>query len=299
MCDILLEMKNNRVLNLLFLSITAIIFSSCTDDVSTEKLKGEKTLTLNGILNAGADTIRVSLAWSVNLTVNEFSPVEDAVVALSENNRKKIQFSGKKQGEYFVVYKPVEGNTYRVDVIVGNKELWAETTVPSKPNATIKNTPAISYYNPYEVSFPCADKNTFYWITAVGMEGNGTKKTKNIACSLMTNCENADDFNRFMNKEDIFRYEHSKYLRINMLKQKDSMRVVFAPQCISRPVEVFLLSVDEHLDKYMKSSLSVEKMDNYTEDMPIIYTPLPVYSNIHGGTGILGSMNKNSRVFMK
>jgi hypothetical protein len=38
----------------------------------------------------------------------------------------------------------------------------------------------------------------------------------------------------------------------------------------------------------MKSSLLLERMDLYAEDMPVIYSPQPVYSNIHGGTGILG-----------
>jgi hypothetical protein len=65
------------------------------------------------------------------------------------------------------------------------------------------------------------------------------------------------------------------------------------------PMEVFLLSTDYHLDKYMKSGLLTERMEIYAEDMPFIYSPQPVYSNIHGGTGIFGSFNSVSKVFAK
>jgi hypothetical protein len=47
----------------------------------------------------------------------------------------------------------------------------------------------------------------------------------------------------------------------------------------------------------MKSSLLLERMDLDAEDMPIIYSPQPVYSNIHGGTGIFGSYVSVSKEF--
>ena len=60
--------------------------------------------------------------------------------------------------------------------------------------------------------------------------------------------------------------------------------------------EIFFLSTDYHLDKYMKSSLLLEQMDINAEDMPIIYSPQPVYSNIHGGAGIFGSFYSVSKL---
>ena len=63
------------------------------------------------------------------------------------------------------------------------------------------------------------------------------------------------------------------------------------------PMEIFLLSTDYHLDKYMKSGLLTERMEIYAEDMPIIYAPFPIYSNIHGGTGIFGSFTSVSKEF--
>ena len=43
----------------------------------------------------------------------------------------------------------------------------------------------------------------------------------------------------------------------------------------------------------------MEQMEMYAEDMPIIYAPFPIYSNIHGGTGIFGSFTSVSKVFTK
>jgi hypothetical protein len=38
-------------------------------------------------------------------------------------------------------------------------------------------------------------------------------------------------------------------------------------------------------------------IDYYAEEVPIAYSPFPVYSNIHGGTGIFGSFTSVSKTF--
>lgn len=47
----------------------------------------------------------------------------------------------------------------------------------------------------------------------------------------------------------------------------------------------------------MKSSILTERMEIFAEDMPIMYAPVPIYSNIHGGTGIFGSFTGISKEF--
>jgi hypothetical protein len=117
---------------------------------------------------------------------------------------------------------------------------------------------------------------------------------------LYSNFEYADDFNRRIYENGLYKFEYEYYIRFTENElSTDQTEVIFYPQYISSPIEVFLLSVDYHLDKYMKSSLLIHDMDLYAQDMPIIYSPFPMYSNINGGTGIFGSYTGFSKVFTK
>ena len=96
-------------------------------------------------------------------------------------------------------------------------------------------------------------------------------------------------------------YNYEYYIRVNSNEvPTDSINVQFHPNSINindGTQEVFVLSVDYHLDKYMKSSILLEEIDMYVEDVPIVYAPFPMYSNINGGTGIFGSYNSVSEKF--
>ncbi|MFW5774187.1 MAG: DUF4249 family protein, partial [Tangfeifania sp.] len=175
----------------------------------------------------------------------------------------------------------------------------SETTIPKTVEANIEKL--ASSMEGYQLSFEDnKDEDNFYWITATGFEGAEGNRTKNIACVIYSNFEYADDFNQRVYDDGIFRFEYEYYLRFNDLQLSEQItEIVFRPQCISHPEEVFILSTDYHLDKYMKSSLLLLEMELFAEEMPVIYSPQPVYSNIHGGTGIFGSFNSVSKEFTR
>ncbi len=213
-----------------------------------------------------------------------------------ENDKNAGQFTSSDSSAYFLVYKPKPGAKYRMEAKIGNDNIWGETTVPKEVETSIEKR--ASTIEGYQVSFEDnRNEDNFYWITATGYEGAFDNQYKNIACIILSNFEYADDFNRYTSADDIFRFEYDYYLRFSDNLLSDSTSILLRPECVSSPISVFLLSTDYHLDKYMKSSLLLERMDLDAEDMPIIYSPQPVYSNIHGGTGIFGSFYSVSKQF--
>ena len=278
-----------------------IVFSGCIRDVALDLDNTSREYVLNCILNTHQDTLTATLTKTENIASGSelFETVKDAEIVLFENGKNVGSFSYSDSNAYFLVYKPKPGKTYRLEVNIGNDKVWGETTIPKTVEANIEKL--ASSMEGYQVSIEDnKDEDNFYWITATGFEGAQGNQTKNIACVIYSNFEYADDFNQRVYDDGIFRFEYEYYLRFNDLQLSEQItEIVFRPQCISYPIEVFLLSTDYHLDKYMKSSLLLLEMELFAEEMPVIYSPQPVYSNIHGGTGIFGSFNSVSKVFAK
>jgi hypothetical protein len=273
--------------------------SGCIRDVELDLNNKNREYVLNCILNTQKDTITAALTITENITSDSksFEVVKDAEIVLFENGNSVGSFSFSDSGTYFLPYNPKPGTTYRLEANTGNNKIWGETTVPKTVEASIEKL--ASSMEDYQVSFKDnSDEDNFYWISATGYEGASDNQYKNIACIILSNFEYADDFNRYISENGIFKFEYDYYLRLSGNQLSESpVQVLFRPQCIGSPIEVFFLSTDYHLDKYMKSSLLLERMDLFAEDMPVIYSPQPVYSNIHGGTGILGSFNSVSKEF--
>lgn len=277
-------------------------FSGCIRDVALNETNWERQPVLNGILDAAKDTLIVHFSWSKPIQAEQsFEDETEARIQLFEDGKSAGEFTWKDSSAYYLPFQISPGKTYKIEATAGGKTFWAETTVPHPVSATIEQENPEGYGNNYmAVLTDNLEENNFYWISANGYEGANENRTKNIACLIYSNFEYADDFNRYISENGVFKFEYDYYLRFpdNQLPQ-NQIEILFRPQCISMPMEVFLLSADYHLDKYMKSSLLTERMVIYAEDMPFIYAPFPIYSNIHGGTGIFGSFTSVSKEFSR
>lgn len=280
------------------LTLTLVAFTACIRDVELDLNNKSREYVLNCILNTEKDTVVARLTKTRNITSGEsFEAVKDAEIILFENDKSVGYFTYSDSSAYFLVYNLKPGMKYRLEAETGDSKIWGETTVPKTTEASIEKR--ASSIEGYQVSFEDnKDEDNFYWITATGYEGASDSQSKNIACIISSDFEYADDFNRYTS-DGTFRFEYDYYLRFSNNQLTDRISILFRPECISSPVTVFLLSTDYHLDKYMKSSLLLERMDLNAEDMPIIYAPQPVYSNIHGGTGIFGSFTSVSQKFSR
>lgn len=282
--------------------LALFVFFSCIQDVTINNTNESPEIVLNCFLDTSKDTVTVNLSYSKPIQSTEkFEAITTASIRLFEEGKNIGVFIWADSSAYKMPVKVKPGKTYQIEAEVGGKTAWAETTVPITTDATIEKANSDSYLNSYLISLKDNnEESNFYWISATGYEGIEENRTKNIACLLYSNFEYADDFNQTIYQNGNFKFEYEFYIRVTNNELPDNkVEVIFSPQCISRPIEVFLLSVDYHLDKYMKSSLILHDMDLYAEDMPIIYSPFPGYSNINGGTGIFGSLNSVSKVFIK
>ncbi len=278
-----------------------LIMWGCISEVTIDDDFKENEVVLNCILDAQNDTVVVQLSYSKPIQSTDlFEPIKDAQIQLFERKTKIGEFVWSDSSTYILPFSVLPGKIYRIEAKAGNIKVWAETTVPNAINATIeKDTSGL--YNYYSFGILLNDSPeevNYYWISATGFEGIEGNKSKNIACALYSNFEYADDFNQTIYQDGSYKFEYEYYIRFaDSVLPGGKTEIVFYPQCISNPIEVFLLSTDYHLDKYMKSSLLLQIMDLYAEDMPIIYAPFPMYSNINGGTGIFGSYNSVSEKF--
>lgn len=278
------------------------VFFGCIQDVTIKDITIDSDVVLNCILNPGKDTVTVKLTYSRPIqSTTQFEAIKNANILLFEEGFNVGEFVWADSSAYVLPHSVKPGIKYRIEAKVENKTIWAETTIPKTVDATIERANPESYMNEYRIKLnDRKDEDNFYWVSATGYEGAKDNRKKNIACTIYSNFKNADDFNQFVYQNGNFKFEYDYYLRFadNALPN-NVVGVLFSPQCIDYPEEVFLLSVDYQLDKYMKSSLALQSMDLYAEDSPIIYSPFPVYSNIHGGTGIFGSFSSISKVFTK
>lgn len=286
---------------LFLILLNSFVLFACIRDVIIKEGPENREMVLNCILDTKKDTVFVQLNYSKTIQSTElFEPVKNAQIQLLEENMRIGGLIWKDSSTYILPFSVLPGKTYRIEAKTGNNVVWAETTVPKSIDAKIDNSKIGFYTNSFQILLnDNINEANFYWISATGFEGTQENRRKNIACELYSNFEYADDFNKRISQNSMYKFEYEYYIRFTESELPVGLtEIIFYPQCIDNPVEVFLLSVDYHLDKYMKSSLLLHKMDLYAEDMPIIYAPFPMYSNINGGTGIFGSYNSVSEKFI-
>lgn len=286
-----------------FLIILCFFLVSCVDEVEFSLPEKEKIITINCLLNPDNDTINAQITCSKLITdQNNFSSVKDISVSLFEEGELIGNFS-KVDSTYFnFAYQVKPGQKYRIEASTGTKIVWAETRVPVNFEAGF--TAIKDYVESFDYIISIIrnqSEESVYWISAKGFSWYNGKPFYDIASSVYSDCSFADDFNRLTEQGYGYKYIYDYYIRLNGNEvPTDTINVQFHPAGIhisDGHQEVFVLSVDYHLDKYMKSSILLEEIDMYAEDVPIVYAPFPMYSNINGGTGIFGSYNSVSEKF--
>lgn len=286
-----------------FLIILCFFLVSCVDEVEFSLHEKEKIITINCLLNPDNDTINAQITCSKLITdQNNFSGVKEISVTLLEEGELIGHFSQLDSTLFYLAFHVKPGKKYRIEVTAGSETIWAETRVPKNFDAGFVAIKDYAESFDYIVSFlKNSTEESYYWITAKGFSWYDGKPFYDIASSVYSDYSFADDFNRLVDQGYGYMYNYEYYIRVNSNEvPTDSINVQFHPNSINindGTQEVFVLSVDYHLDKYMKSSILLEEIDMYVEDVPIVYAPFPMYSNINGGTGIFGSYNSVSEKF--
>ena len=276
--------------------------SGCIRDVTIHENDVNRQLVVNSILDPVQDTIVVHVSWSKPVQAAlPFEHEKQAHVVLIEEDRLAGEFIWSDSSAYILPYKTKYGHRYKIEVSASGKTAWGETVIPDLLDAEIRKAFPGIYPDIFVVTlFKKENSGKHYWISATGYTGPHDDQKISITCSVLTDYELADDFNQNISDNSRYRFEYDVYMRFSDKGAlSDTLNIEVNPQCIGLPKTIYLFEPDVHLDRYMKSSLLLHKMDLYAEDSPVIYAPFPVFSNIHGGTGIFGSYSSVSRKFFK
>jgi hypothetical protein len=288
----------------LFLSFLLIVFWGCVEDVNINLGKQNREFVLNSILTPDKDTVVVYLSLSRSVTFNEkFKPVTNATVEFFEDKINVGKLIWEDSGQYVLPFKVSPNRKYRIEATVDGKTIWAETTLPE----SIENVCQISNNGTHRQKFQLhlqlqKSNPNYFWLSATGYNGAADNLIKGIANSISSDFEYADAFNRTPTEYYSYKFDYMYYMRFtNQFINKKDVDIYFAVETVERPVEIVLLSTDCHLDKYMKSSMKMSEMeaDAGEEGMFLGFAPFPVYTNIHGGTGVFGSFTSVSKEFEK
>jgi hypothetical protein len=289
--------------NLFAFVILSYFMISCSTEVDFSLPEQERKLTLNCIINPDNDTINAQITYSRLITdVNSFESVEEISISFFEEGELTGYFSQIDSTHFYFAYQVKPGKKYRIEASTGKKTVWAETQVPINFETSFFSIKDYAESFDYIISIiRNQSEESVYWISAKGFSWYNGKPFYDIAPAIYSDCSFADDFNRLVEQGYGYMYIYEYYIRlIGEEVPTDTISVQFHPagiHIIDGSQEVFVLSVDYHLDKYMKSSILLEEIDMYAEDVPIVYAPFPMYSNINGGTGIFGSYNSVSEKF--
>ena len=215
----------------------------------------------------------------------------------------------------FVLRQPVKAErTYRIEARVAGKEtVWGETHVPEE----ITDCRAELWYERKEIGTPrwtanchwkdCPDKKNYYWFGSNSRRHGYQVDTLqwNEVFLFESDSPLPDPFNRWEfigDQESQSFFAH--YIRVEDVgvngKELDLLFCPLAGFSSSCPLKVMvaMMNVDRGLDAYLKSC--IENKDHSqppTDEIPwTYYHPAQVYSNIHGGTGIIGSYSSSVHV---
>jgi hypothetical protein len=297
--------EKRKTMRFSIIQILPFFVISCVSEVDISLNEPEKEITINCILTPDVDTVTAWLSYSKPvLSSTGFEPINNALPILYEQGNPVGQFRQTDSTAWVLPYKIKPGAKYKIEVTTNNTTIWAETIVPQLISAEIDSLQLRHYGLDYKISFfDNPNEENFYWITAKGFSWYNGLPYYEMAGYFYSDFTFADDFNRLTYPGYGYIYEYNSYMRIKGGSLPNSfIQIQFYPPGISLsdgPQKVFILSVDYHLDKYMKSSLLMEENDLWAEDVPIVYAPFPVYSNIHGGTGIFGSFISVSKEFSR
>ena len=274
---------------LLFLIGICTVQVSCEKELKTDIPIQEK-LCLNCILNPDS-TIRASLSLSRSIRVNNtFTKANKAQIELIKDGETIEVLQNTSDGLYTLDTKPHEGSQYEIKVTVkGYPELSATTYVPKRPKVNCNITDAIVHqsglteYYSYSKKISIYDNNEInrYWLYRFSEFPPGVWSLNGFGD---VDSPLIDDFNRIIDATFPLGYYYDYYyLRINdMINNEQTLSINFTS---NNNDKIFVMDVDEHYDKYLKSVIK-QKMN---ENNVLFSEPVQIYTNIENGLGIFGS----------
>jgi hypothetical protein len=284
----------------LFLITIGLFAVSCSQSVELQIDEGKQQVVLNSVLDATKDTIWAELSWSQPITDSfEMKVIENATVFLSANGAITDTFSYFSDGRYFLNFTPCTYDEYMVTAIVGTDTVYGSTRIPPAPSVSIENlkTSCGHYLAHIKTN---TDDNFAYWIASSKLEYKGdTLLERRNNYGVHANGYLLDDFNRTADAICSLSYDYGYYLRILNTPKVENDTICFAIGSINNneKAEIVVFATDTHYDRFIKSSILGKNGEWVASQAPLYSGSVIYYSNVHGGLGLVGSMNSKTQLF--
>lgn len=265
---------------------------------------------MNGLIVPG-NAVSVQLWRSGTSADTVFEAIEQARVTLFINETEAVSLQYYGNGIYQTSTVAKELTSYRIEVTTDEKEkAWAETFTPKQNfGVDIHNTSeTTSSYNGGNFSLSLDDHPDYkndYWVCNLRtMVSYDSITTKSLAYSLYSNSPLIDKFNVTYDPEGNgpSNFDYSYFMHLDDSGFNGST-VSIDFHCSGaygvKEENIMVYNMDIHYSNYLKSKMINEQGgDNLTEDgPPISYKPAFLYSNVHGGLGILGSYTTYTKTY--
>lgn len=312
---------------LLMLLIGVFSLYSCENVVDIDVPEKPPKLVLNAYISPDS-------LWQVNLShskyvldSNDYREISHAEVSVFENGQLMenliYQVTGSqyyRSGYYrSVEHKPQPGNIYRIEAKVdGYETIWAETSVPEpvivenftidtsriitrdyesgyKLTATFKDPPGIRNYYQVELFAKSTRSNTITYWDENGVARDSIHFYQNKSSVYISPLDpgiseeqfgygNAVLFSDGRFNGNIFKFE--------FLISEWYVSQVFDPNYASED-QASLIVVLRNVDEAMYLYETTADLQDWNSDNPFA-EPVPVFSNVENGYGVLGSYAANS-----
>lgn len=325
-------MKHFNLTILLLLTVT-----SCVREINLEHLRPQPKLVLNSFVIAGEPiAARVSRTWFYTENYPDVT-IADATVHLYVNGGLKEQMVWTKDGDshydrgrYQAAYIPKEGDEIKIMASVENyKDVSAEISIPELvpiirvTTSVVKAGTSGSSYDQLKVGITFKDdpdRKNYYLIYFESRGLTRDNETQEVILNSIWSPLSVDYskepllLSSFSALESVLGYDfmswvHGRVFTDDLINgQEYTIQVltgIYSSYWVDSPMpedpdnsRVCLYSISESYYQYLKSIIALEDegLQGSMADKGLA-EPIPIFSNISGGVGILGAGSQDKATF--
>ncbi len=288
-----------------------LIFISCEKEIELKLDKGQDKLVVNSLFYPDTN-FRVYVTTTKLINENKNTFVNDAVVKLYKNDvyLETLNFEG--DGWYTSVAKPEYDTRYKIEVLQGEKYVFAESSIPDTAiflgEYTIKNTCEGSYLT----------SNTTYKLTII----HDNSKERFYQTMEGTFFQTEEDYRNISDpsilSDSEIEYNPKSLFFSNKLFESDTAIIHISKSTITDfgidcniiigvPYSNFYVQTKNlskeyylFLKTWVKHKYNQNSDTNIEEPIKLIFQgqPIEMYSNVVGGYGVFAGFNKQQVEFI-
>jgi len=274
-----------------------MLLSGCSVDFTPTIEKTSECIVVNSVLQPDSlIKVRFDVVIAEGTRMKTI-PLQNVKVILKEN--QTVIFEGMTDSILILNVYPQIGAFYSVEVVHADyPTIKAETSIPYPIFCKVNDDDELIYLS----EFALPEFRTPLWITASALfTTEKPLQFDELYCNnLLVDNFNREEGNDLINKEVGSGY-HESFLRIKAENQERLDDILFLPMLYRSIIwenfegtEIRLISASKEYDQYCKTFYQLLDIPISDDISAILYQPVHVYSNIHGGLGIFAGRSETT-----